>query len=127
MNRLAIIGSSNIKYNKCYGSMGAIIEMEEPDIIVSGGAYGADKISEDIAKELNIKTDIYLPKTNDWDGYKERNILIAENCDKLYNFVIKDDKSYCYHHKRGGHIKSGGCWTENYAKQLGKQVTVIEI
>jgi hypothetical protein len=49
--------------------------------IVSGGAKGADSLSEIYARENNIKTEIYLP---DWDLFGKRagflrNTTIIEN------------------------------------------------
>jgi len=47
-------------------------------------------------------------------GYRSRNIQIAENCDILY----------CINPKG---VWSGGTWTMNYAKKLGRKVFLIEI
>lgn len=127
MNKLAIVGSSKINYDWAFDSMKVIITQIKPDIIISGDAKGIDSLAETIGRDMNIELEIHPPKTNNWKGYKERNIIIAKNCDELYNFVIKDKDSYCYHHKCKGHIKSGGCWTQNYAKQLGKKTELILI
>ncbi len=125
--KIAIVGSSKIQDYECYGVVQEIINDKHPELIISGGAQGVDMVAYSIAHMNKIEFKLFPPKTHDWEGYKPRNILIAKNCDELINIVIKDKNAYCYHHKRKGHIKSGGCWTENYAKQLGKQVMVIEI
>lgn len=57
-------------------------------IIVSGGANGADSLSEKYAKENNIKTNIYLP---DWKKYGKsagfiRNNDIVNNSDIIIAF-----------------------------------------
>jgi hypothetical protein len=56
--------------------------------IVSGGAKGADKLSERYAKENNIPTEIYLP---DWDLFGKkagflRNTTIIENSELVVAF-----------------------------------------
>jgi len=48
-------------------------------------------------------------------GYKSRNIQIAEVCDILYCIEPK------------GRTRSGGIWTMNYAKKLGKKVYLVKI
>jgi len=53
--------------------------------IVSGGAAGADTLSERYAKEHNIPTEIYLP---DWDLFGKkagpiRNTTIIENAELI--------------------------------------------
>lgn len=63
---------------------------------------------------------------------KERNLLIAQDCDILYNIVVDQYPptfvgrkfGICYHcaGKPGviAHVKSGGCWTAYQALRLGK-------
>ena len=104
-----------------------ILREEKPSLIISGGASGVDSHAESIAKLIGIKTQIFHPDMNEWKYYKERNILIANACDMLYNLVIADQESYCYHHAIGGHIKSGACWTQIFAKSLGKPTKMIII
>lgn len=128
--KIAIVGSSKATFNQAEEEIRKIIAVNKPCVIISGNADGIDSIADRIAGEMDVKTIIYPPKTKNWKGYKERNSLIALRCDKLYNLVLKKepkDMGSCYHHKVHTHYRSGGCWTENYAKQLGKQVMVIEI
>jgi len=56
--------------------------------IISGGANGADKLSERYATEKNIQTEIYLP---DWDLFGKkagflRNTTIIENSEVVIAF-----------------------------------------
>jgi hypothetical protein len=56
--------------------------------IISGGANGADKLSERYATEKNIQTEIYLP---DWDLFGKkagflRNTTIIENSEVVVAF-----------------------------------------
>ena len=77
---------------------------------------GVDIWVEEIAREMKVRMIIYPPKKFQWepDGYKQRNILIAENSDTLYVFSPKG-------------VWNGGLWTANYAESLGKPVNRIEI
>jgi hypothetical protein len=96
--------------------------------VVSGGCHlgGIDKWAIEIAKELGLPTQEFLPKTRSWEeGYKPRNLQIANTSD--FVFCITVDVlpptfvgmcfDYCYHCKTNGHIKSGGCWTLKKAKR----------
>lgn len=100
-------------------------------LMVSGGCHlgGADIYAEEEADALGIPTRIHKPERLTWDGgYKQRNILIAQNADVVHNLVVDVlPKRYggmvfdfCYHCKSHDHIKSGGCWTAKYAQRLGK-------
>jgi len=58
------------------------------DLIISGGARGADSLAERYAKENNIETKIFLP---DWNTYGKqagfiRNRDIVHACDLLVAF-----------------------------------------
>ena len=76
-------------------------------------------------------------KKHNWeDGYKPRNIEIAENSDEIYCITLTQlPESYkgmkfgnCYHCHTTSHIKSGGCWTVWYAKRkLHKHVGIYAI
>ena len=127
--KLAIVGSSKMKYEQCVGAILEIINDEKPEEIVSGGAEGVDSHAVLVAVSNQIKTRVFKPDTNDWEGYKFRNLEIIKNCDKLYNIVIKSqtDNEYCYHHNTKKHIRSGGCWTEMRARDQGKLVKTIEV
>lgn len=125
--KVAIVGSSKMKFEDCMGTIVKIIDNEDPDLIISGGADGVDTSAIIIATKNFIKTKVFQPKTKDWKGYKPRNLLIANECDKLFNIVIKNEKSFCYHHKIKGHVRSGGCYTELKAKEKGKITETIII
>lgn len=110
-----------------------IDEFDFEDIVMISGHCplgGVDIWAEDIADELGIKKEIYPPEVYQWNdkiskgsyvddvvelkGYRSRNIQIAEMCDILY----------CINPKG---IRSGGTWTMEYAKKLGKEVHLVEI
>lgn len=104
-------------------------------VLVSGGCPkgGVDIYAEIVADVLGIEKDIKYPEINQWEdkityddsrinppeiqlGYKSRNIEIAETCDILY----------CIDPKVRG-WKTGGQWTMRKAKELGKEVHLVEI
>jgi len=108
----------------------------EPDavILISGGCPkgGIDIWAEIIAYVLGIKKVIFYPEVNQWEdqyvcvnnnksvqmkliGYESRNIQIAEACDVLYCIDPK------------GRKRSGGRFTMEAARKLGKEVHLVEI
>lgn len=97
--------------------------------IISGGAKGVDNLAIQIAKGLNFKTESYDPKKQNWKYFKQRNNLIAKDCDVLYCFTIpnKTRKSKCYHHGavKQEHEKTAGCWTMDKALLLGRKCELI--
>lgn len=106
--------------------------------VVSGGCHlgGIDIWAIQLAKELGRETQEFLPKTRNWEGYKSRNILIAENSHIVVcitvkqlpeSFKAKGWEKFCYHCKTNSHIKSGGCWTMHYGKKIGKEGRLIVI
>lgn len=81
-------------------------------VLVSGGATGIDSIAELEASLNNWQTEIYLPENNRWepDGYKDRNMKIAEACHVLYCIRSRNSNTY------------GSGWTADYAEKLGRVV-----
>lgn len=107
------------------------------DVVVSGRCPrgGVDDWAEQIALQLGLPFIGYPPRTHDWKGFKARNIQIAEALEhgvcitpaKLaasYRGRARRTKS-CYHCGRNDHVVSGGCWTLQYARRLGKPTHLI--
>lgn len=101
--------------------------------IVSGGCHlgGVDQWAEEAADCLTLEKRIHLPAKRQWEGgYKQRNLLIAEDSDELHIVLATAyPASYagtrfprCYRCGTDSHIKSGACWTARVAKRLGKPV-----
>jgi hypothetical protein len=97
------------------------------DEIISGGCHlgGIDIWAKEEANNLDIPFKEFLPKTRNWEGYKARNIQIAENSHVVICITVRTlppgykrrgFESPCYHCDTSDHIKSGGCWTVKYAK-----------
>lgn len=90
----------------------------DKDYLVSGHCPkgGVDIWAEDYAKSAGILMNIRLPKYNRWEpeGYKARNIEIAEYSDILHVISPKG-------------VWNGGKWTGQYAEKIGKDVVYWEI
>lgn len=88
-----------------------------PDRIVSGGAKGIDTIAARYAYRHRIPLTEHLPKRPRWapDGYRDRNLLIAQECTHL--LCIRHPLSRTY----------GSGWTADQAEKLGKRVCRVTI
>jgi hypothetical protein len=87
--KLAVIGSRTFKdYELLKTSILLHYEVKNLHSIISGGARGADQLSEQFAHEHNIATKLFLPDWVTWGklaGYK-RNFEIIEACDEVMGF-----------------------------------------
>jgi hypothetical protein len=89
--KLAIVGSRTFNNYELLKKEIDIFLIENDifvDLIISGGAKGADSLGEQYAKEYNIPTQIFYP---DWDKYGKkagylRNIDIVKNSDIVIAF-----------------------------------------
>lgn len=115
-----------------------ILQKTEVTGLSSGACHlgGIDIWAEEICNILGKDKFIYPPQNFTWEnGFKPRNIQIAEKSDIVYCITVDHlPKSYvgmrflqCYHCKTNAHVKSGGCWTAKYAKKLGKKAEWIII
>ena len=138
---IGIVGSQQDKFNPVteqkartlireiiarVGVMGSICSGECPN-------GGIDLYAHEEADAMGVNFIAYPPKVNKWEGgYKQRNILIAQTSDLVVCVsVLKLPEGYtgmkfwrCYHHDDESdvpsHVKSGGCWTTQFARSLGK-------
>ena len=83
--KIAVIGSR--KFDD-YEKMKSVLDMFSITRVISGGAQGADRMSERYAKEKGIQTEIYLA---DWDLFGKkagflRNTTIIENAEVVVAF-----------------------------------------
>ncbi len=112
--KVAVVGSRNFTDYQIGRSI--LLEIIQPeDIIISGGAKGADTIAEHFAKEFENEIIIHKP---DWDKYGKsagmiRNGQIIEDCD--YVVAFWDGKS------------RGTADTIRKANNSNKQVIQIDI
>lgn len=104
------------------------IRVFTPEVLISGGADGIDKLAEEAWRELvpDVEPTIHLPQSNRWApyGYQDRNRLIATDCTHL--LAIRD-----HHSKNNGwmdhppYLTYGAGWTADEAQRMGKQVERI--
>lgn len=112
--KLAIVGSTRLTLNQTLQAavfIGALVMRYEPTIIISGGAHGVDHLARLAAIFGGIEYKGYHPTVARWDGpggFKERNLEIAEACDRLVRIVIPNATTY------------GSGWTRDRAVALGK-------
>ena len=61
-----------------------ILQQNVIETIISGGAKrGGDRFAEELAKEFELPTQIFYPKTYTTPGYLARNVLIAKHSNIL--------------------------------------------
>jgi len=131
--RVAIVGTSHIltenEERDIQQALGYIMnQYGEGDEIISGGAKGVDTMAIELAHSHRLDTCIIHPKSNDLEGYKQRNFKIAEMCDKLYCVTtpLRPHAQKCYHHTPPAkHTKTGGCWTMKMALKLNKECRLL--
>ena len=146
--KLGIVGSEAAKFTPrtkvlaCV-EISALLEQYAPDVVVSGHSPlgGIDIWAVKIAERLGIQTQEFPPRTQRWaDGYKLRNLEIAEASDVVVCITLKELPEgfrgrrfdSCYHHRGDDppppqHVKSGGCWTARQAHRLGKPTELVVI
>lgn len=107
--KYAVIGSRTFDN---YELMRTELDKYDITVVVSGGAKGADKLSEQYASERNLKTEIYKP---DWSLGKHagflRNKTIVDNSDVVVAFWDGASK--------------GTKNSIDYATKTGKDVIII--
>jgi hypothetical protein len=69
-------------------------QLNEADVVISGGARGVDRTAEMAAKARGLKTEIYLP---DWQRYGKpagikRNLQMIDACDFVVAFYDGSSK-----------------------------------
>lgn len=116
--RLAIVGSRSFPTVPLWIEAEALIvrniHIYRQDIeeIISGGAEGVDSLAEKWADYYSIPKLVHLPENRRWapDGFKDRNIKIAEDCTHLLCIRYEHSKT------------NGSGWTADYAESIGKVV-----
>ena len=119
---LAIVGTRLFGSEKGLVYARLVIEYEVTDFMhwtgfVTGDAPGIDTLVKQVCNYQGRECQVLAPANRQWEpeGYKARNILVAETCDEM--LCIRDPESSTY----------GSGWTANYCETLGKKVTRIEI
>ena len=76
--KYAIVGSRT--FNDYQFLKDTLDQYDDINLIVSGGAYGADKLAERYAKEHGIDTKIFIPEWSKYGksaGYKRNRLIIG--------------------------------------------------
>lgn len=107
-------------------------------LVVSGECHlgGIDLWAMGEAHDLGIPSRGFPLATYSWEtGYKPCNIQIAKAADYVVCITVSRLPanyigmrfSECYHCHTTDHVKSGGCWTVNYARRLEKPADVFTV
>ncbi len=128
MGKIAIVGSSKLDEYQLKDALSILqTELNYRDghnytEIITGDAKGIDELARRFTGLFtNLGLTICPCKNKEWEpnGFKERNIKIANSCDELICIASHYKTEKCYHCK-DDHQRTGGCWTMKYAKKLGK-------
>jgi hypothetical protein len=139
--KIGIVGSEGAKFTasgeaEAKRAITAIVA--GADAVCSGECHlgGIDIWTHETADEQGVVFVPFAPYTKSWEGYKARNIQIAQWSDLVVCITVKQLppgfvehgwERFCYHCKSKEHIKSGGCWTMKYAEKLGKRVQLVVV
>jgi hypothetical protein len=134
--RIGIVGAEGSKWTKsgedrCKSAIRKLLEYAvgcDRIKVVSGECPkgGVDIWARDIGDELLCEYEPHFPETNDWEGFKARNLKIVERSDEIHVFtpdVLPGGyKTFCYHCGTWEHVKNGGCWTaKQWLRRFGDQ------
>ena len=130
---IAIVGSSHCGTDAGYEQITTLVKYYHdlyPASVsfMSGGARGIDSMAKRVCVEQGCDIVEYLPAYAGWPAYKERNLRIAREADKVYSFVDPLKDKSCYHCRKEGkddqHQVTGGCYTGAASRDY--EVVVIE-
>ena len=109
--KVAVIGSRTFANKKLLFEI--LSKIQDIDVIVSGGAMGADSLAEVYAKENNLSTIIYKPnyEKHGKSAPFVRNRQIVDDCDIVVSFWDGASR--------------GTKYTMEYAEKQNKKVYVI--
>jgi len=131
---IAIVGTSHLttedEKDKALNRIESIFNSYPDDTTyITGDAEGIDKLVGTYGHNHTIIIIKATDKT--WggrQGYKQRNIRIAELADYVYSIATEIKKTRCYHCDTPDHERTGGCWTKRFAiDKLGKEGETIII
>jgi predicted Rossmann fold nucleotide-binding protein DprA/Smf involved in DNA uptake len=117
--RLAIVGSRCLEgCPEARDLVRQVIVARQPTVVVSGGAEGVDTMAAEEARAAGVDVIELAPTVRAWDGpggFKERNMLLARNCDELVCI-----EGTCT-------TTRGAIWTARHARRLGKDVEIHRV
>lgn len=139
--KIGIVGSEGAKFTplgEAAAKRRICAIVASSDAVCSGECHlgGIDIWAHEAADAQRVPFQPFPPKSRTWNGYKARNLQIAEWSDLVICITVarlptgfKEGgwERYCYHCKTDKHIKSGGCWTMHQALEKGKDGYVIVV
>lgn len=113
--RLAIVGSRLFAEDKVRASHARefivwVLEKYQPELVVSGGAKGIDRMGVQEARLHNIPFEEFFPIGYNWEAFKARDMQIAERCTHMVAIIHMNSRT------------RGADWTAKYAESIGKKV-----
>lgn len=111
---VGIVGSSKLGYDVGHSFITKLISsLPEDTVIVTGDALGVDLLVRNVCMELQRTHSTIFSKENNFkNGYKNRNKIIADYCDRVISIALPFSKIKCYHCvENNNHEKTGGCYT----------------
>ena len=117
---VGIVGSSKAVESQCLPYVKALIDnLPDNTIFATGDAVGVDSWVATYARIKKRPLTQFFSKNAQWepDGYKERNMAIANYCDKIFSLALPlNNEVPCYHCAGVSaqvidHQKTAGCWT----------------
>lgn len=118
---LAVVGSRKFvnpdAYRLAEQQLSAALELLDPSRVVSGDADGLDRWAQNYCWTRHYLVASYRPTHRRWepDGYKERNIRVAQECTHLLSIRCLMTSTY------------GSGWTADYAQQIGRKVRRVTV
>lgn len=113
--KLGVVGSRTFNdYDLLKRYLDLIHNREKISFIVSGGAKGADKLSERWALENNVETIIFIP---DWEKYKKAAGFIRNK-----DIITESDKVIAF----WDNISKGTLSSINLSKEQNKKIIVVK-
>ena len=122
MTKVAIVGSrARNKATDKDKVLALVAKLKSDDLVISGGCVGVDTWAEEFAGMCGLGILIFYPdfakyplEKSKSKAYFMRNRKIAEACDIVYAFV------------KEGRGRSGVENTIKHAKELGKEIVIME-
>lgn len=120
--KLIIVGSTEAEPEDTKPIIREVINRLKPEIVGSGEAKGTDThVREVCQNELNVRYKPFIPEHPSWHGtsteggFKWRNIMMIEWCDRGVRISSLRNKSY------------GSGWTIDQMEKRGKKVERYEV
>ena len=134
-HRVTIVGTSKIANGEAkawvVNHVRGILKQYDPSetVLISGGAIGIDRVAEEVAIELGMETEIYMPEEHSYHYYLARDRAMARMSTRVVSIVNPLKSKKCYHCEKSGkdnnHEKSGGCYTGKQWDMMRYEVVVI--